>query len=42
MVDGDLMPLTSYKRMHKNARLSANEKAVIIRWAQQSADSISP
>jgi hypothetical protein len=41
MVDGDIMPLSSYKKMHKNARLSANEKAVIIHWAQQTADSLS-
>jgi hypothetical protein len=41
MVDGNIMPLSSYKKMHKNARLSANEKAMIIHWAQQAADSLS-
>ena len=38
-VKDDIMPLSSYKLMHKNAQLSANEKALIIHWAQQSDDS---
>jgi hypothetical protein len=29
------MPLSSYKLMHKNARLTADEKRLIINWAQQ-------
>lgn len=41
MVDGDLMPLSSYKMMHKEAQLNANEKALIIHWAEQSSDSLS-
>jgi hypothetical protein len=37
----DIMPLSSYKMMHKNAQLSTNEKALLINWAQQSKDSLS-
>ena len=37
----DNMPLSSYKWMHKNARLSTNEKALIINWVQQSKNSLS-
>lgn len=36
-----IMPLPSYKMMHKNARLRVNEKAQLINWAQQSIDSLS-
>lgn len=36
-----IMPLWSYKMMHKNAQLSANEKALLINWAQQTIDSLS-
>ena len=36
-----IMPLSSYKLMHKNAHLSTNEKALLINWAQQSIDSLS-
>jgi hypothetical protein len=36
-----IMPLSSYKFMHKNARLTNEEKALIINWAQQSKDSLS-
>jgi len=41
VVEEDIMPLRSYKLMHKNARLSTNEKTLLIDWARQSADSIS-
>ena len=34
------MPLSYYKRMHKNARLSEDEKTIIINWAQHSKDSL--
>lgn len=40
-IKDDIMPLSSYKWMHKNARLDANEKALIINWVQQSKDSLS-
>jgi len=40
-IKDDIMPLTSYKLMHKNANLSANEKALLINWAQQSKDMLS-
>jgi hypothetical protein len=32
------MPLPSYRLMHKNARLSQEEKAHLINWAQHSQD----
>jgi len=37
----DIMPLSSYKLMHKNAKLSTNQKTLIIYWAQQLKDSLS-
>jgi len=37
----DAMTLFSYKWMHKNAQLTTNEKAVFIKWVQQSKDSLS-
>ena len=37
----NIMPLSSYKLMHKNAQLSTNEKTLLINWAQQSKDSLS-
>ena len=37
----DIMPLSSYKWMHKNAQLTKDEKALIINWVQQSKDSLS-
>jgi hypothetical protein len=40
-IKDDIMPLTSYKMMHKNARLSANEKELLIKWAQQSQEILS-
>jgi hypothetical protein len=40
-IKDDIMPLSIYKLMHKNANLSANEKALLINWARQSKDSLS-
>ena len=40
-IRGDDMPLASYKWMHKNARLTKDEKAMIINWVQQLKDSLS-
>jgi hypothetical protein len=37
--DGE-MPLYSYTIIHKNARLSKEEKALIIDWAQNAMDSL--
>ena len=37
--DGE-MPLYSYTIIHKNARLSKEEKALIINWAQNAIDSL--
>ena len=31
----DIMPLKSYKLMHKNARLSSDEKKLLIEWAER-------
>ena len=41
MVKDNIMPLPSYKLMHKDASLSSHEKALIINWAQQLKDSLS-
>ena len=35
------MPLSSYKMMHKNARLSHSEKTLVMNWMQKAADIIS-
>lgn len=40
-VEDNEMPLPSYKWMHKNARLSESEKAMLITWARAKAESIS-
>jgi len=40
-IKDDIMPLKSYKIMHKSAKLSEVEKSVLINWAQQSIDSLS-
>jgi hypothetical protein len=40
-IKDDIMPLTSYKLMHKGANLNADEKALLINWAQQSKDILS-
>ena len=36
-----IMPLSSYKWMHKNARLSTDEKELIMNWVQRAKDSLS-
>ena len=36
----DVMPISSYKWMHKNARLSIAEKTLITDWVQRSKDSL--
>jgi len=41
VIEEDIMPLRSYKMMHKGARLSADEKNLLIDWARHSMDSIS-
>ena len=35
------MPITSYKLMHKSARLSQDEKTMLVNWLQSTADSLS-
>jgi len=40
-IKDDIMPIKSYKIMHKSAQLSAGEKSLLINWAQQSTDSLS-
>ncbi len=40
-IKDDTMPLWSYKLMHKKARLTKDEKRLIIAWARQSTDSLS-
>jgi len=40
-IKDDEMPLSSYKWMHKNARLSKEQKNLIIDWMNKTADSIS-
>jgi len=40
-IKDDIMPLSSYKLMHKNAKLNTNQKTLIIYWAQQLKDSLS-
>ena len=40
-IKDDIMPLNSYKLMHKSAQLNNEEKSLLINWAQQSIDSIS-
>lgn len=37
----DIMPLWSYKLMHKNAQLNADEKALITDWAERSKENLS-
>ena len=39
-VENGSMPLTSYTMMHKNARLSKNDKQLIIDWATKKKDSL--
>jgi Haem-binding domain len=40
-VKDGIMPMSSYKLMHKNTILSTNEKALLINWVQQARDSLS-
>lgn len=40
-IKDDIMPLSSYKLMHENAQLTTLEKSILIRWAEQSKDSLS-
>jgi hypothetical protein len=40
-IKDNIMPLYSYKLMHKSANLSANERALLINWAQQTKDILS-
>ena len=40
-VRDDEMPISSYRLMHKKARLTKDEKAVIINWANSTKDSLS-
>lgn len=37
--DGD-MPLTPYKWLHKNARLTGQDRKIIIEWMNKTADSL--
>ena len=39
-IKDDEMPLSSYELMHKNARLSQNEKILLMNWMQKTADSL--
>ena len=40
-IKDNIMPLKSYKIMHKSAQLSTDEKSLLINWEQQSIDSLS-
>ncbi|MEO7048567.1 MAG: heme-binding domain-containing protein [Ferruginibacter sp.] len=40
-IKDDEMPITSYKLMHKSARLSQDEKTMLVNWLQSTADSLS-
>jgi Haem-binding domain len=40
-IKDDIMPLKSYKIMHKPAQLSTAEKSLLVNWAQRSRDSLS-
>jgi hypothetical protein len=37
----DIMPLSSYRLMHKNSILSAYKKELLSKWVQQARDSLS-
>ena len=39
-VHDGVMPLKSYKLLHKNARLTAQQKEVLMNWLQQKIDSL--
>jgi hypothetical protein len=40
-IKDNIMPLKSYKLMHKSAQLSTDEKSLLINWTQQIVDSLS-
>jgi hypothetical protein len=40
-IKNNIMPLSSYKMLHKKAQLSTSEKTLLINWAEQSTDSLS-
>jgi len=40
-IKDNIMPISSYKLMHKNAQLSPNQMMLIINWALDSKDSLS-
>lgn len=40
-IKDNIMPLKSYKLMHKEARLTDKEKNILIQWSEQTRDSIS-
>ncbi len=40
-IEDGTMPFPSYKLIHKNARLTKNEKAIVINWANKTKDSLS-
>lgn len=40
-IKDDIMPLSSYKLMHRSAQLTADEKELLIKWAHQSQDILS-
>jgi hypothetical protein len=40
-IKDDIMPLSSYKLMHKNSILSTYEKEILIKWVQHARDSLS-
>jgi hypothetical protein len=40
-ITDNIMPLPSYKMMHKPAQLSTDEKSLLINWAEQSMDNLS-
>jgi hypothetical protein len=39
-IKDDIMPLISYKIVHKSAQLGTDEKSLLINWANQSIDSL--
>jgi len=41
VIENDFMPLKSYLMLHKNARLDANKKQIIIDWANSSKELLS-
>jgi len=40
-IKDDIMPLSSYKLIHKKAQLGTDEKRLVYNWAQLSIDSLS-